>query len=166
MLLKTDLDSIYLNTVCHSPWHRMNNVSRVSIAILIYNDLPKDTCPSSDSFWTPAVILCFPKQYSLTESQGLMSDSPNIPFLCFHPEKDHFPSAHHLWDYTAVCPESQAPSKAPLLGHSLWQRSWEGWQPRGFSMIQQLHLFSSEPIRACHFKMKSSKTPETKPLIS
>lgn len=57
MLLKTDLDSIYLNTVCHSPWHRMNNVPRVSIAILIYNDLPKDTCPSSDSFWTPAAIL-------------------------------------------------------------------------------------------------------------
>lgn len=37
--------------------------------------------------------------------------------------------------------------------------------PRGFCVIQQLHLFSFEPIRACHFKMKSSKNPEPKPLI-
>lgn len=94
----------------------MDSITRVNTIVPIYSDLPKDTHPSSGSSWIPAVILSFPKQYSLTELQGLMSDSANVPIWWLCPEKDHLPSAHCWWGYVAVCPESRGPQAEPQDG--------------------------------------------------
>lgn len=162
MLLKTDLDSIYLNTVCHSPWHRMNNVPRVSIAILIYNDLPKDTYLFSDSFGLQQPF-CFPKQYSLPQNHRVSCQTLQTSPFCTS-----------IW-------ETPVSLSSPFMGlHCLsvrWPKqastwiihfdkgSWEGWH----AWIQYDPAASHSFLwtyGSLSFKMKSSKNPETKPSIS
>lgn len=152
MVLKTDLDSIYLKKK-QLGTITSNDISRVNIIIIpIYSDFLKDAHSPSGSAWTWQCLSFYLYQSNISSQNYKVSHQTiQVPFHWqLHLKKDHLPSAHCLWDYIVGCLECWTNRLSPMTRLFTRKGSLESWQPRRVGLSWQfpkdhMHLAAAEP---------------------